>query len=193
VENYRSNEEQDKADDKGNATPMKRSITKWEVAGIPLIFLAGSLLHFAYGWLGRWAAIGLFAAVNESVWEHLKLAFWPSAFYAIIEYPFLGRLSKNFFIAKAVGIWLMPITIVGLFYGYTAITGEHLLYVDITIFFIGISVGQLASYALLTAKPVRRGWKVVGLLMLLSLGAAFVVFTFAPPQWFIFRDAAAAV
>jgi len=36
--------------------------------------IVGSLLHFAFDWTGhnRWAAI--FSAVNESYWEHIKIA-----------------------------------------------------------------------------------------------------------------------
>ncbi|MCW4022413.1 MAG: DUF6512 family protein [archaeon] len=30
--------------------------------------------------------VGAFSAVNESVWEHLKLGFWPLILYTAIEY-----------------------------------------------------------------------------------------------------------
>jgi len=40
-----------------------------------IIGLVGSLLHFLFDWLGQWPPIGLISAVNESVWEHTKLAF----------------------------------------------------------------------------------------------------------------------
>ena len=38
--------------------------------------LAGAALHFLYD---RWpnAGTALFAPVNESLWEHVKLVFWP--------------------------------------------------------------------------------------------------------------------
>ena len=61
-------------------------IFSWEIAGSVIISLSGSLLHFAFDVLGTWPPVALFAAVNESVWEHLKLAFWPSLTYALIEW-----------------------------------------------------------------------------------------------------------
>ena len=63
----------------------KRALA-WELAGVPFIFCIGALLHFVYEWAGAWWPLALVAAVNESVWEHLKLAFWPSVIYAAVEY-----------------------------------------------------------------------------------------------------------
>ena len=37
------------------------------------ISVLGVLLHFTYEWSGDNAVVGLFSAVNESTWEHLKL------------------------------------------------------------------------------------------------------------------------
>jgi len=64
---------------------------RWELAGIAVIFLAGSALHSAFDWTGHWRPIAWFAPVNESVWEHLKLAFWPGILYTMLEYPALIR------------------------------------------------------------------------------------------------------
>ena len=38
--------------------------------------LAGTALHFLHNWLPN-PLTALFAPVTESVWEHLKLLFWP--------------------------------------------------------------------------------------------------------------------
>jgi hypothetical protein len=54
---------------------MKNSILKWEIIGIVFIVLAGGLLHFVFEWSGSWRPLAIIAAVNESTWEHLKLAF----------------------------------------------------------------------------------------------------------------------
>ena len=38
--------------------------------------LAGCVLHFLYEWQPS-AITALFSPVNESLWEHVKLVFWP--------------------------------------------------------------------------------------------------------------------
>jgi len=167
---------------------VKRSVVRWEVGGVFLIFFAGSLLHFAYEWSGRSPAVAIFAAVNESVWEHLKLAFWPSVLYACVEFPFLRRQSGSFVFGKAAGIWTMPVMIAGLFYGYTGVLGHHVLWVDILIFFVGIAAGQGVSCVILRSTRERKSLNAIGLVMLLALAGALVVFTFAPPEVAPFRD-----
>ena len=166
----------------------KAALLRWELLGIPLIFFSGSALHFAFEWSGRPLVVAPFAAVNESVWEHLKLAFWPALAYALIEYGFFGRHAANFAIAKAVGILLMPLLIVLLFYGYTALLGHHVLWLDIFIFFIAVAGGQLASYGLLISKLASGRWNVAGFAAVLLLALGFAVFTFATPRLGIFRD-----
>jgi hypothetical protein len=164
-------------------------VLRWELVGIGVIFIAGSLLHFLFDWSGGLRPVGVIAAVNESVWEHFKLAFWPALIYAIIEYPFLKRHVNNFFIAKAIGLYIMPAVIAAIFYAYTAIFGEEILAVDITIFFVAVALGQLASYKILTLRQWPRWLGGVGAVMVVLLAVAFGVFTFYPPHLGIFRDA----
>jgi len=168
---------------------MKRSVLRWELVGIGVIFIVGAMFHFLFEWAGGWSPVGVIAAVNESVWEHFKIAFWPALFYAIVEYPFLKRYSRNFFIAKAIGIYVMPVAIAAIFYAYTAIFGEEILIVDISIFFVAVALGQLASYKILTLKQWPRWTGGVGVVMVILLAAAFGIFTFYPPELGIFRDA----
>jgi hypothetical protein len=168
---------------------MKRSVLRWELVGVGVIFIAGSLFHFLFEWAGNWPPVGVIAAVNESVWEHFKIAFWPALIYAIIEYPFLKRYTNNFFIAKAIGLYLMPAVIAAIFYAYTAIFGEEILAVDITIFFVAVALGQFASYKILLLKQWPKWLYGVGIVMVILLAVAFGVFTFYPPHLGIFKDA----
>jgi hypothetical protein len=168
---------------------MKRSVLKWELVGIAVISIVGSVLHFVFEWSGGWEPVGVIAAVNESVWEHFKIAFWPALFYAIFEYPFLRRSTSNFMVAKAIGIYVMPVAIAVIFYSYTAILGEEILIVDILIFFVAVALGQLASYKILTVRQWPRWTGRLGLVMVIALAVAFGVFTFYPPHLPIFRDA----
>ena len=105
-----------------------KSILRWELGEIAFIVVLGSLLHFAFEWSGRSIPITPIAAVNESVWEHLKLGFWPALVYAVLEYRRLGKSAKNFFFAKTLGIYPIPIIVVVLYYSYTTILGHRALH-----------------------------------------------------------------
>jgi hypothetical protein len=162
----------------------------WELVGIPLIFFSGSALHFAFEWCGRLPVVAPFAAVNESVWEHLKLAFWPAVVYAAVEYLAFGRDTVGFCAAKSAGVLAMPLCIVILFYGYKALLGHHVLCLDILIFLVAVSVGQMSSWFLMLRGHRSAPFTLTGLVAVALLGACYAVFTFTPPRLPIFRDSA---
>ncbi|MFW9925127.1 MAG: DUF6512 family protein, partial [Candidatus Thorarchaeota archaeon] len=56
----------------------KKEIMIWQIVGGIVIFSLGALWHFMFEWFGGWPPIGWFLPVNESVWEHIKLMFWPA-------------------------------------------------------------------------------------------------------------------
>ena len=166
----------------------KKSILRWELGGIAFIVVLGSVLHFAFEWSGYAVPVAPIAAVNESVWEHLKLGFWPALVYAALEYSRFGKSANNFPLAKTLGICLIPITIVALYYAYTAILGHGLLQVDIAIFVVAVIVGQLVSYRLLIASPLPERLNRFAPIALAVPGILFVLFTFYPPHFPLFRD-----
>jgi hypothetical protein len=169
-------------------TDVKRQIRKWELIGIAVIAGVGAVLHFAFEWSGELRAVAVFAAVNESVWEHLKLTYWPALLYAALEYRKIRNLSDNFIAAKAAGIYVMPAAIIALFYAYTTITGSDNLIADITIFVVAIALGQLTSYKILTLPSLSRRLYILAIIGLVALGVLFTLFTFHPPQVPMFRD-----
>lgn len=166
----------------------KRGAAAWEFAGLLFILVLGSAAHFAFALSGEFAPLAPLLAVNESVWEHLKLAFWPALLWAVLErQPLVGRVN-NFLLAKSTGILLMPITIVVLFYSYTSILGDNLLALDIASFVIAIVVGQYVSYRLLTGNERNLAAGRLAVVVVILAAVSFAVFTFAPPHIGLFMD-----
>lgn len=163
-------------------------VLKWETSGILFIILVGSLLHFVYALSGYWMPLAIIAAVNESVWEHLKLGIWPPLFFAVIEYKWIRKEINNFLIAKTLASYVIPLSIVLLFYGYTAVTGENFLFMDIAIFIIAVVLGQIASFTILTTKTLGKTWFILAVTGLFTLMILTPLFTFAPPRHPLFRD-----
>ncbi|UCE95337.1 MAG: hypothetical protein JSV51_06290 [Candidatus Bathyarchaeota archaeon] len=168
--------------------PERKSILGYELAGIIFIITIGSMLHFTFELSDHQPVVGAFSAVNESVWEHMKLGFWPALVWALVEYKSIRKSTNNFFFAKTVGIYLIPIVIPILFYSYTAIIGESVLAIDILIFVVAVIIGQLASYKLLTYRPLPHILNKISLVALVLLGIAFILFTFYPPHLPLFKD-----
>ena len=65
---------------------------RWEIVGLLWTLAAGNLLHFVYDWTGQSVAAGLFSAVNESTWEHMKLLAVPWILFSLAEYIAVRRV-----------------------------------------------------------------------------------------------------
>jgi hypothetical protein len=159
------------------------------VVGTFFIIFLGSALHFTYELSGNQPIVGVFSAVNESVWEHLKLAFWPALFWMVIELFSYGKSLRNFFAAKAAEVYFMAFFIPLVFYVYTAVTKDSIFPVDISTFVVAVVLGQLLSYKVIRRKssfPHYMGYAATVAIILLS--GAFIAFTFFPPHFPIFQD-----
>lgn len=171
-----------------NRITMKKNLLRWEITGIVFVFLAGALLHFVFEWSGSNPAVGAFASVNESVWEHFKQGFWPMCLFAAIEYRFIHSLTGNFFAAKGTAVFLIPIITGIIFYAYTTITGTEILIVDILIFLLAVAIGQLTSYKLMALPSLPKAANYAGIAVICLIGLILVVFTYYPPHWPILLD-----
>lgn len=167
----------------------KRRIRTWEFTAGIWILVVGTSLHFVFEWSGDWRPIAVFVPVNESVWEHCKLAVWPGVWFSLVQYGLMKDRPSAFVTAKCLSLISMPAAIIGLFYAYTAVLGKHLLALDILIFVLSIITGQYISYALCIRPPMGTPWRLLALLGLMLLLAAFCVFSFVPPHAGLFEHA----
>lgn len=161
-------------------------VKKFEIFSCLGTIVFGSLLHFVYDWSGQFKPLALIAAVNESTWEHLKLAFWPAFIFALIAYFVFGKDQRNFCLAQLKKLYLMPLIIIGLFYSWLAFFPDNFIY-DISIFVIAVIAGHVVSYYL---EKSNKNWglKTLSCILILLLLLAFSLFTFYPPHNFLFHD-----
>jgi hypothetical protein len=167
---------------------MNYKVFLWELFGVIFISITGSLLHFLYDWSNEYKPFALISAVNESTWEHLKIAFWPALIYSILEYIPLSTITNNFIISKAACLLVIPISIVILFYSYTAILGRNYLVADISIFVLSIYSGQKISFELLTMDQLPSFLTSLSMFIIVILIIQFSLFTFLPLRLSIFKD-----
>ena len=167
----------------------KKKILYWKIAAIIFTWVVGTLLHFTYEWSGENIAVGIFSAVNESTWEHLKLTFFPMLLFSIIEGIFLYKSSNNYIEAKTIGIFLSIFLIVTIFYTYTGILGTNFAFIDILTFLVSVLASEYVSYRLLvTKKQSNIITKVLSIAIIIFLLVCFIRFTFTPPKVQLFKD-----
>lgn len=160
----------------------------WETIGFIFVIIFGTILHFVYEWSGNNKIVGIFSPVNESVWEHLKMLFFPMLLFSIIEYFMVGKEYKNFIAAKSFGILLGLLFIVIFFYAYTGIAGRNFLWMDILTFILGVMVAFTYSGRKITSAEASSKTNWASLLFLTALTLSFIVFTFRPPHIGLFAS-----
>jgi hypothetical protein len=165
---------------------MKKNLLA-QVLGAVFAILFGAFLHFAYALSNYIKPVVLIAAVNESVWEHLKIAFWPIFIFGVFEYFYYGRSQKSFFIAKAINLYSAPILIIVLFYGYTFFIKDNLFF-DISIFIIAIIVSYAFSYKALVSRKNYKNLTSFSIVMIVFTVLLFSIFTYFAPHSFLFKD-----
>ena len=151
--------------------------------------ILGTLLHFTYEWSGGNLFVGSFSAVNESVWEHLKLVFYPMLIATIVEYFFVKNVVNNYIEAKTIGIFTAIAFVVVAFFTYSGIIGTSIIVIDILIFIISIILGEYVSYKLMKRSDESTvNTEVLSIVILVFLFICFVLFTYLPPEVNLFRD-----
>lgn len=165
---------------------------KWKaytIVGIIFVLITGTLAHFLYDWSGKNNIIGLFTPVNESVWEHMKLLFFPMLLYAFVLTVRLRHHAPSIPSALCTGILLGTFLIPLFFYSYTLVLGKAFLVLDISTFLVSILIAFWLSYRLASSVKILRYtpllYCLVGILFVL-----FILFTYNPPAAKIFEDPA---
>lgn len=148
---------------------------------VPL-FLIGSVLHFTYDWSRHNKFVAIFSAVNESYWEHIKIAFWPVFLLYLIEFMAGGYKISSFIPAKTIALYTIPVAMIAIVYGYKYITKKNILALDIGAFFVVIAIAQVTGIQFL--KELSAGWLtiLIGAFFLIVILVSFLIFTRHPPK-----------
>ena len=166
---------------------MKQRSIFWQAAGFALVTFGGTILHFLYDWTGESSLISPFSGVNESTWEHMKLLFWPLFLFALVQRLFF-RDQENYWCVKLAEIVLGLVLIPELFYTYNGVFGKSPDWVNIAIFYITALLVLLFEWWAFQKDRLHCKYPVLAFAAICLIGAAFVVFTFAPPQIPLFQD-----
>lgn len=131
---------------------------------------------------GKLPIAGFFFPVNESIWEHLKLAFYPILIVWIFPQNFTWKAALCG--AGNSTITCMLIILTGYYtlkYGFS-VEG---LAIDLILLFIGILFGQTVGFQ----QAIHNG-KATGILWgfyLILIAGVFILFTQFPPNLPVFQ------
>ena len=167
---------------------MNTSISCWQVAGFLFTSIFGTFLHFLFDLTDQSVIAALFSAVNESIWEHMKLIYYPMFLFAFIESRFTGKNRSQFWCVKLMGILLGLVLIPVIYYTYTGILGKSADWFNIAIFFIAAGAAFWLENLLFQRDYPCRLQSRTAFLLICIIGVVFLILTFLPPHIPFFED-----
>ncbi len=162
---------------------LKEKMFWWSIGGFFAVSILGTVNHFLYSLSGNNMALGLIVPINESVWEHLKLLFFPYLVWFILEFFIYGKNIYNFIFIRFIGVLCGMVFITAAYYIFRSVLGKSIIAVDITLFFIGVFVSYSVGGGLyrknqscIVNKNVR------GAVLFSAVTMLFFIFTFIRPD-----------
>ena len=159
-----------------------------EATGCAVIYAAAVFLHFVYGWFGPSALIILFGAVNESVWEHIKIFSAAYAGWALFQLLWIKTPFRQYVAAKCAGLYLLMGGVIALHYGFVGIFGRPVAAADILGSAAMVILAQLLSCRMTLSDRDYGAYFAPAILMLTVYYLMFFSFTVYPPKAELFRD-----
>lgn len=161
-----------------------RFVRIYHFIGIFMILIMAISLHFTYAWSGENFLVSLMSPVNESIWEHLKMIYWPTLLWWVFGYVIFRnrrRLSgKRWVQSMSVSLIFGMLIIVLWYYTWSGAMGIEAEWVNLSSM-ISVVMGQLlAIHVYRVAKP-RWIYVVTGMVMIVSLAFMSGFFTYYPP------------
>lgn len=164
-----------------------KHLKRYTIIGIFFVLITGSLSHFLYDWSGQNHIAGLFTPINESIWEHIKLLFFPMLLYSLIlifkfkpRYPCIAS-------ACCFGILTGALLIPLLYYTYTYILGKNFFVLDISTFIFSTIIAFWLAYKLTLSCKLKPYTSILCTCVCL-LFICFLAFTYHAPNTSIFQD-----
>ena len=142
-----------------------KQLKHYTIISILFVLITGVLAHFLYQWSGNNRIVSYFTPINESIWEHMKLLFFPMLLYAVFiilkfreDYP---CIATSLYFGIIAGTLLIPV----FYYAYTYLLGKDFFVLDIVTFIL---------------RLLR--------IFVCVLFLCFIIFTDYPPNLEIFKD-----
>lgn len=155
-----------------------KSVTRYLV-----LATIGILFHFTYEWSGNNTIAGLFTPTSESVWEHLKLLFFPMLLATIWD-ALRGNTTTGFLKKRIISIMVGMVVIIVLFYTSMGVSGRIIGWFNIASYLIALLIALILDKVLNIEDNPYSAYTALATFVLFTV--AFAVFSFKSPEVGIF-------
>lgn len=163
------------------------SLKKLKIISVIISFILCFIVHFIYDIFPCFLT-SIFAPVNESIWEHMKMIFTSIVITGVIQKIYVKKKKLNYnniCISNVVSAVLsIPIYLI-MFMPIYKIIGEN-LFINIIIMLITIIISEIISYYIIKMKDL--GLEDAAIILVVATYVIFIMLTYNPPKTHLFED-----
>lgn len=162
-----------------------RFVRFYHALGIFMIVLMAGPLHFAFESSDRNFLVSLVAPINESVWEHLKMVYWPTVLWWTAGY-LVFKEKKNLSFrrwtqAMAISVFFGLFIIIVWYYLWAGAFDVESSWVNFSSM-ISIPIAQLLAIHVYRVTKPRWIYSAPGVFVMIALSLMLAYFTYNPPM-----------
>lgn len=164
------------------------NLKKVKIISIIGIFILCFPLHFIYRWIPT-GFVAIFAPVNESIWEHMKLIFTATILWSIVDYIIMSKCRikfNNFFTQIFLSAFLSIPIYLAIFLPIYHKIDENMV-VSISVMAIVIIITQILSYYILKSQEIKL-LNYLSILLIIVIYIVFGYLSYHPPHTHLFFD-----
>lgn len=156
-------------------------VIKFVILGTVVAFILAFLMHYIGSSFGGMYVLEGVLPINESVWEHMKLGFYPSIFVTLVPWcSYVKQIAfKRRWVMAAIGAAISSIVIWAGYYGL-----KHGFYVEgMVVDFLLLAVGLLFGFvhaAMISDDGIYEWVKWLCIIYIVLMAVIYYIFAFAP-------------
>ena len=161
---------------------------KYKILTVILMCVNGFAMHYMYDLIKdvdflNW--LGAFYPVNETTWEHMKLYWFPF----VVTGTILAIITKkkSYFGAFTIAGIIAMIVQLGLFAFYQSFTGESVMWLGITLYFVITVICAWHAFMLAKKEWVAKSF-IMWIIIAIAVTCGFICLTYNPGDGYIFWD-----
>ncbi len=162
------------------------------IIGALMIYGLSTLSHFIFKWSNYSPFFGYLTPINESLFQHAKMFFYPCVLYFFItgilfHNTFQINLKKWVFLPLIV-FFTTFVIVYGTYYFFQLIFHLESMIIDIISLFVGICLGNWFAYLIYKKKNAIYLSPSISLIAIIGIVIIFTSWTIKPPREDFFYD-----
>lgn len=171
-----------------NSNGDNMSLKLVKVIGVFVIYFLAFVFHSVYDLFPSFLT-SIFFPVNESVWEHMKLLYFPILIWSVIEYFLIRKHDKKFnYLFQAFLTSYFSIILYLILYGLITMFVSESFVLSIILLFLVIVITEIVGYFIFERLNYSKGLNIVGLLGIVAGVFIFGILSYYPIEVGLFYD-----